>query len=258
MKKTIVSFIFLAVCLTSAVFAQHDWRSGIAWTEPPVVTPGAKPGDPPSDALILFDGKDLSQWNKDSWIVENGEMTVNPGKGELRTKKEFGSVQLHVEFATPSKVEGSGQGRGNSGIFFGPYEVQLLDSYQNETYFDGQCASIYKQRAPQVNVCRPPGQWQSYDIIFNRPVLKIEGDKVVEVVRPAYVTVIHNGVLVINHHEIEGVTYYHIPPAYVPHGEKLSIGLQDHGNKTKFRNIWVREIPDTNEKPPRTKEPYYL
>jgi hypothetical protein len=258
MKKKVTLSILLVACAAAIVIAAgQDWKSGIAWTKPPIVTPGEKPGDPPSDAIILFDGKDLSAWNKDSWIVENGELTVKPGSGEIQTKQKFGSVQLHIEFATPLNVSGKGQGRGNSGVFFGNYEVQILDSYENETYFDGQCGSIYKQRPPLVNVCRQPGEWQYYDIVFNRPELKIENNKVVEVIRPGYVTVFQNGVLIINHHEIEGTTFYHLPPAYEAHEPTKPIRLQDHGNKTKFRNIWVREIPDTNQKPERTREPYY-
>lgn len=256
-KSVIVSFTFLALSLAVVALAQQDWRSGIAWTKPPLVIPGEKPGDPPSDAVILFDGKDMSAWNKDVWEVADGVMTVVPKSGSISTKQKFGSVQLHIEFATPEKVEGSGQGRGNSGVFFGLYEVQVLDSYDNETYFDGQCGSIYKQRPPLVNVCRKPGEWQSYDIIFNRPELKIENNKVVEVVRPGYLTVFQNGVLIINHHEIEGTTFWHLPPDYEVHEPMMPIMLQDHNNRTKFRNIWVREIPDTNDKPPRTREPYY-
>lgn len=256
MRKNLVLCALFAVVLTATVSAK-DWRSGIEWTEPQVVTPGEKPGDAPADAVILFDGKDTSAWNK-AWDVKDGVMTIKGGSGSIETKEKFGSVQLHIEFATPAEVKGSDQGRGNSGVFFGPYEIQILDSYGNKTYFDGQCASIYKQRAPQVNVCRKPGEWQAYDIIFNRPVLKEVEGKDPEVVRPAYVTVIQNGVLVINHHEIEGITFYDQPPVYKNHGEKLPISLQDHGNAVKFRNIWVREIPDDNTKPKQTKEPYYL
>lgn len=256
MKKVVSLVIVSLVCLTAVAFAR-DWRSGIAWMEPKLVTPGEKPGDPPSDAIVLFDGTDLSAWNKDNWDVKDGVLTVRPGSGDIQTKKSFGSVQLHIEFATPTKVEGSSQGRGNSGVFFGNYEVQVLDSWENPTYFDGQCGSIYKQRPPQVNVCRKPGEWQYYDIVFNRPELKKEGDKVV-VVRPAYVTVFQNGVLVVNHHEIEGTTFWHLPPEYQMHSDKTPIRLQDHGNRMQFRNIWVREIPDTNEKPERTREPFYM
>jgi hypothetical protein len=257
MKRFVTVLVLLTVCLIAAVYAGSDWKSGIAWTKPPIVAPGEKTGDPPSDAVILFDGKNLSAWEKDVWEVADGEMTVKPGSGTLSTKQKFGSVQLHIEFATPSEVSGKGQGRGNSGVFFGHYEVQILDSYENETYFDGQCGSIYKQRPPLVNVCRKPGEWQSYDIVFNRPELKIENGKVVEVIRPAYVTVFQNGVLIINHHVIEGTTFFHLPPAYEAHAPEMPIRLQDHGNKTKFRNIWVRTIPDTNPIPERIREPYY-
>ncbi|MGL4942918.1 MAG: 3-keto-disaccharide hydrolase [Thermoguttaceae bacterium] len=237
----------------------NDWRSGIDWEKPAVVAPGATAADPPADAIILFDGTNLDAWKDAKWTVKDKELIVAPGKGDLSTKQKFGSVQLHLEFATPTKVEGSGQGRGNSGLFFmDHYEVQILDSYNNDTYYDGQCAGIYKQRPPLVNACRAPGEWQTYDVIFTRPELKIEDGKVVEVVRPAFITVIQNGVLVVYNHPIEGDTFYHIPPAYQPHGEKEPIRLQDHGNLTKFRNIWVREIPDTYEKPKPSREPYYI
>lgn len=250
--------LVLSVCGITAVSA-NDWRSGIDWAKPAVVAPGATASDPPADAIRLFDGKNLDAWEKNKWTVQDGEMIVKPKAGDLATKQKFGSVQLHLEFATPTKVSGSGQGRGNSGIFFmNHYEVQVLDSYKNETYHDGQCASIYKQRPPLVNVCRAPGEWQTYDIIFIRPELKIENNKVVEVVRPAVVTVIQNGVLVIYNHPIEGDTFYHTPPAYQVHGAKEPIRLQDHGNLTRFRNIWVREIPDTYDKPKPSREPFYM
>jgi len=248
--------LFVVFSLIAAVAAAQDWRSGIPWKKPEVITPAVKPGDPPSDAIILFNGTDMSEWNKE-WAIENGEFVCVPGKGDIATKRKFGSIQLHIEFAAPAEVSGRGQGRGNSGVFFGPYEVQILDSYENETYYDGQCASIYKQTPPLVNVCRKPGEWQTYDIIFNRPELKIENNKVVEVVRPGYFTVLQNGVLVINRHEILGTTNWHKPPEYEVHEPTLPIRLQDHGNKIKFRNIWVREIPDTNVRPEPTRAPYY-
>ena len=257
MKRLVISMLVVLFGVSVALIAQ-DWRSGIAWEKPPIVTPGEKPGDPPSDAIILFDGKDLSAWDNQKWTIADGIVTVKPGTGDIRTKQKFGSVQLHLEFATPSEVSGSSQGRGNSGVFFNDtYEVQILDSYDNETYYDGQCASIYKQRPPLVNVCRKPGEWQTYDIIYNCPELEIADGKVVNVVRPGYVTVFQNGVLVINHHEIEGTTFWHTGPIYEAHAPKGSIRLQDHGNLMRFRNIWVREIPDTNEKPPQTREPYF-
>jgi len=255
--KTMPSSMLIILVLTAVASAQsRDWRSGIPWEKPQIVTPGVQPGDPPADAIILFDGKDLSAWNGE-WEVVDGEIHIVPGKGTLSTKRKFGSVQFHIEFATPAEVRGREQGRGNSGVFFGPYEVQILDSYENETYYDGQCASIYKQTPPLVNVCRPPGEWQTYDIIFNRPELKIEDDKVVEVVRPAYFTVLQNGVLVINRHEVLGSTAWHKPPEYEPHEPTLNIRLQDHGDKLRFRNIWIREIPDTNVRPAPTREPYF-
>ena len=251
--------MLIVYILTAAVVSAQDWRSGIPWEKPMVVTSGAKPGDPPSDALILFNGKDLSEWDNKEWAVKGDELLCVPGKGDITTKRKFGSVQLHIEFATPAEVnpQETGQGRGNSGVFFGPYEVQILDSYENETYYDGQCASIYKQVPPLVNVCRKPGEWQTYDIIFHRPELKIENNAVAEVLRPGYVTVIQNGVLVVNRHEILGTTYWHQAPVYEPHEPTLSIRLQDHGNTIKFRNIWVREIPDTNVRPKPTREPYF-
>jgi len=256
-QKTSISTLFVIFTLTAAlVTAQsQDWRSGIPWKKPEIIAPGAKPGDPPSDAIILFNGTDMSEWDKE-WKIENGELVCVPGRGDIRTKKTFGSIQLHLEFATPSVVSGRSQGRGNSGVFFGPYEVQILDSYDNETYYDGQCASIYKQTPPIVNACRPPGEWQTYDIIFNRPELKIE-DGVTHVIRPGYITVIHNGVLVVNRHELWGSTFFHRPSVYEAHPPTLPIRLQDHGNDIRFRNIWVREIPDTNVRPEATRAPYF-
>ena len=250
--KTLFAAMLPILLLT--VVSAEDWRSGIPWKKPDVITPAAKPGDPPSDATILFDGNDLSAWNNE-WTLENGELVCVPGKGHTSTKQKFGSVQLHIEFAVPADVSGKSQGRGNSGVFFGNYEVQILDSYENETYYDGQCASIYKQVPPLVNVCREPGEWQSYDIIFNRPELKIEDD-LVYVIRPGYITVFHNGVLVVNHHQLLGSTFWHRPSVYEAHEPMLPIILQDHGNKIRFRNIWVREIPDTNVRPEPNREPY--
>jgi hypothetical protein len=255
-KTTLFTVLFVFVC--TVVGSAQDWRSGIPWEKPVLVTPGVKPSDPPSDAIILFNGKDMSAWDKE-WSIDNGELLCVPGKGDITTKRKFGSVQLHIEFATPAEVSDSetGQGRGNSGVFFGSYELQVLDSYENETYHDGQCASIYKQVPPLVNVCRKPGEWQSYDVIFNRPELKIEND-VVYVIRPGYITVFQNGVLVINHHQLLGTTFFHRPPVYEAHEPKLPIRLQDHGNNIRFRNIWVREIPDTNVRPEPTREPYHI
>ena len=255
MPQKTIFFTVLFIFVFAAALSAQDWRSGIPWTKPAVVAPGTNPGDPPSDAIILFDGKDMSAWDKE-WAVENGELVCVPGKGDITTKRKFGSIQLHVEFIVPLQATKKSQGRGNSGVFFGPYEVQILDSYENETYFDGQCASIYKQMPPIVNACRKPGEWQSFDIVFNRPELKVENG-LVYVIRPAYITVFHNGVLVINRHELLGSTAWHKPPAYEAHESMLPVRLQDHGNIIRFRNIWVRDIPDTNIRPEPTKAPYF-
>src|SRR5262245_38375278 len=187
--------------LPSLVLAWPEWKSGIEWPEPPAVDPGPV-GGPPSDAKVLFDGQSLALWNGgENWPIEGGAATSK--KNGITTKDSFGDCQLHVEYAAPEKVEGSGQGRGNSGIYFhGKYEVQVLDSYQNPTYFDGQCGSIYKQNPPMVNACRKPGEWQTMDIIFEAP--KFDGDG--KVTKPGYVTVLHNGLLVQNHFELLGST----------------------------------------------------
>jgi hypothetical protein len=217
-----------------------EYKSGVVWPEPVVVTPG-KDNGPPSDAVVLFDGKDLSRWNNgDKWIIKDGYAIA--AKTGITTKDSFGDCQLHLEFASPEEVRGKGQGRGNSGIYImGRYEVQILDSYQNETYFDGQCGSLYKQHPPLVNACRKPGEWQTYDIVFEGP--RFEDKKLV---RPGYVTVIHNGIVVQNHFELKGGTYYDRPAAYTPHGPKAPLNLQFHGDPVKFRNIWIRELKEMN------------
>lgn len=216
---------------------------------PPVITPGDEPTMPPSDAIVLFDGKDLSAWQSSGdgspakWKVENGYMEVTSKGGEIRTKQAFGSCQLHIEFCTPAEVKGDSQGRGNSGIFLmGKYELQVLDSYNNPTYADGQCGAIYGQKPPLVNVCRKPGQWQTYDVIFHAPVFK--GD-VVE--KTATITVLQNGVLIQDHWQIEGTTFHKIRARYEPHGPTGPLCLQDHGNPLRFRNIWIRELKDNTE-----------
>lgn len=263
MKRFLV--VLAALAVTGSFVTAQDFRTGIDWKEPPVVTSEPTSTPAPSDAIVLFDGTNLDAWEGADWEVADGVVTVNPGSGSLKTKQKFGSVQLHLEFATPplalndkGEPAESGQGRGNSGVFFmDHYEVQILDSYQNPTYFDGQCASIYKQTPPRVNVCKAPAEWQSYDIIFHRPVLKIEEGQVTEAIRPATITVFHNGVLVIDNWSIKGDTYYHIPAQYVPHADLEPIHLQDHGNRMKFRNIWVREIPDSNIIPNQSHIQYY-
>ncbi len=211
---------------------------------PPVITPAAQLGQPPSDAIVLFDGNDLSQWRggkgEAKWKVENGYMEVNK-TGSIRTKKSFGNCQLHIEWATPTVIKGRGQGRGNSGVFLMDiYELQVLDSYKNDTYPDGQAASIYSQYPPLVNACRGPGQWQSYDVSFVRPIF----DRAGKCIRPARITVLHNGVVVHNNVEIKGRTEYKKKAKYRPHSDKGPISLQDHGNPMQFRNIWIRELPE--------------
>jgi len=233
-----VAVVVGALLLSPAWLAADEYKSGIVWPEPAVVTPGEKPSDPPSDAITLFDGEDMSAWkNGDAWLVEDGIATA--AKKGIQSKQKFGDVQLHLEWSAPEEVKGNGQGRGNSGIYFmGKYEVQILDSFENPTYFDGQAASIYKQTPPMVNAMKKPGEWNTYDIIFNAPKFDKDG----KVLRPAHLTVLHNGVLVQNHFELQGGTFWDQPAHYEPHGEKGALSLQFHGNPVRFRNIWVREI----------------
>ncbi len=218
--------------------------------EVPIVTPG-EPGEnggtmAPSDAIKLFDGKDLSAWeHRDGkpaqWLVENGVFTVNKGTGDIFTKQAFEDFQLHIEWKVPQVISGEGQARGNSGIFLqNIYEVQVLDSYQNRTYKNGQAASIYKQTPPLKNAMRAPGEWNVFDIIYVAPRFKANGD----LFYPAHVTVIHNGIVVQNHTQITGHTPNTGLPRYQAHG-KGPIRLQDHGDPSEplsFRNIWIREL----------------
>lgn len=244
MKNTIsLSLIVLSWALSNA-YAQKLEPEMLSVYEPvpEVVSPGAH-NSPPSDAIILFDGKDLNEWMKSDgsraeWAVADGHMTVVPKTGAIRTRQKFGDIQLHIEWRAPAEIEGDGQGRGNSGIFFMErYELQVLDSYENETYVNGQAGSIYKQSIPLVNACREPGVWQSYDVIFMAPVFTDKGD----LKYPARITVLHNGVLIQNNVEIEGNTSHNSLPEYEPHG-KGSIILQDHSDLVSYRNIWVREL----------------
>ena len=221
-----------------------DPRPTEAWQpEPAVVTPGMGSG-PPSDAIVLFDGGGLSAWQgvdggEAGWGVSDGTVTVVPKSGDIQTRQGFGDVQLHIEWRTPVAIEGEGQGRGNSGVFFqGLYEVQVLDSFENRTYSNGQAASVYKQHIPLVNASRAPGEWQAYDIVFEAPVFGTDG----QLRKPAYVTVFHNGVLVQNHVQLAGPTEYRGLPRYVAHAEKLPLMLQDHKNPVSYRNIWIREL----------------
>lgn len=210
--------------------------------EPRVVTPG-QGGAPPSDAVVLFDGTDFSAWvdqhgQTPKWRIENGAMTVVKGTGIIKTRQLFGDVQLHIEWATPSVIEGEGQGRGNSGIFFQErYELQVLDSYNNRTYANGQAGSIYKQTPPLVNASRPPGEWQTYDVVFIAPKYNHDGS----LVSKGRITVFHNGVLIHHNTEIQGTTEYIGPPEIIAHG-KGALMLQDHDNPVRYRNIWIREL----------------
>ncbi|MCR9200870.1 MAG: DUF1080 domain-containing protein [Planctomycetaceae bacterium] len=231
-----VALLALTALLAGPAVAQ-DYKSGIEWQEPPVVTPGPTNSEPPSDAVVLFDGTDMSAFTGGKWEVKEG--AVYSGKGYVTTKQEFGDMQLHVEWSAPTVVKGNGQGRGNSGVYImGKYEVQVLDSYDNPTYFDGQAASIYKQTPPMVNAMRKPGEWNTYDIFWTAPRFKVNGD----VETPAYVTVVHNGILVLNHFELMGPSSYTDAPHYKVHGPTGPISFQDHGNPVRFRNIWVREL----------------
>lgn len=218
--------------------------------QPRIVVPGTvtgtpdKPATSPSDAIILFDGQDLTKWVTASdnspakWKVENGYMEVVPKTGNIKTLEHFGDCQLHVEWASPAEVKGDGQSRGNSGVFLmGLYEVQVLDCYNNQTYADGVTGSIYGQIPPLVNACRRPGEWQTYDIIWEAP--RFEGDKLI---RPAYITIFFNGVVVQNHSELIGPTTYRNTLPYSAHPPKGPLILQDHGSPVRFRNIWYRPL----------------
>jgi hypothetical protein len=215
--------------------------------QPPKVDPGTTTqhsGRPPSDAVILFDGKDLSKWrgrggNPASWKVAKGYMEIVKGSGSILTEQGFGDCQLHVEWRMPLPPHGEGQERGNSGVFLmGLYELQVLDSYENKTYPDGQAAAIYGQYPPLVNASRPPGEWQTYDIVFHRPRFDTSG----KLARPARMTVLHNGVLVQDNVELTGPTAHQARPPYKQHANRLPVSLQDHGAPVRYRNIWVREL----------------
>jgi hypothetical protein len=232
----------VAFLIAVSAFAYFpEYKSGKVWPEPPVVDPGP-PSGVPADAVVLFGGEDLSAWDgvKD-WTIADGVATVG---STITSKAKFGDCQLHLEFATPSEVKGESQGRGNSGIYFmSRYELQILDSFENPTYFDGQCASIYKQHPPLVNVSRRPGEWQTYDVIFTAPRFNADG----MVKSPAYMTVLQNGVLVQNHFELTGGTFWDQAPEYEPHDARDSFLLQYHGNPVRVRNIWVRDLMPIGE-----------
>jgi hypothetical protein len=207
---------------------------------PAIVTPGARAGDAPSDATVLFDGTNLTSWTptKQSWRVENGYFEVIPNSGDLKTKETFGDVQLHVEWAAPAQVRGDSQNRGNSGIFLqGRYEVQVLDSFDNLTYPDGQAGALYGQWPPLVNAVRKPGEWQSYDIVFEAP--RFDGTRLV---KPAFMTVFLNGVLLHNRKELMGPTVHRALARYVPQPAEDALVLQDHQQPVRYRNMWIRRL----------------
>jgi hypothetical protein len=264
------SFRFLTIpmlgVLVTSLAAQQAPTQGAAATQKPrpedtevwepvpkVVQPGTSTKTAPADAVVLFDGKNLDQWvsvkdkSPAQWTVADGVFTVNKSTGNIETKRSFKNYQLHLEWRIPEKISGEGQGRGNSGLFLastgagdGGYELQILDCYQNKTYVNGQAGSIYKQAIPLVNACKKPGEWQTYDVIWTAPTFNADGS----VKTPAYVTALHNGVLIQNHFELKGETLYIGKPVYKPY-DAAPIKLQAHGDKSEpisFRNIWVREL----------------
>ncbi len=211
---------------------------------PKVVKTPLTPGGPPSDAIVLFDGKDLSQWtaarktDPAPWKVENGYFEAPPGKGDIATKQAFGDIQLHLEWCPPAEVHGNSQNRGNSGVkFMGVYELQVLDSYNNPTYADGQAGAIYGEWPPLVNAVHKPGEWNYYDVVFEAP--KFEGEKLV---KPGYLTVFLNGVVLHNRKEIMGITAHRQAPKYTPQPAEEPLVLQNHNGSERFRNIWVRRL----------------
>ena len=253
MKKQLLVLVCLLAC-TQFASAQKkiniDSLAGLleVWVNVPVVTPGQMNTDAPSDATILYNGNGLGAFQKKDgspagWRIDaDGAVTDIKGAGDLITKEAFGNCQLHIEFREPAEVKSSGQGRGNSGVYImGKYEIQVLDSYNNPTYSNGQAGAVYKQHVPLVNASRKPGQWQSYDIIFTAPRFKENGD----LESPARVTVIHNGVLIQNNVTILGPTDWVMKPVYKKHAAKLPLMLQDHGddgNPISYRNIWIRNL----------------
>jgi len=245
--KNLLLITLLVMFFSSTVFGQDrptfEPKLSEVWDPvPEKITPGNE-NTAPSDAIVLFDGKDLNEWTSTKegaakWSVEDGAMTVVAKTGGIKTKQTFGDFQLHIEWRTPAEVVGEGQGRGNSGIFMmDKYELQVLDSYESVTYSNGQAGSIYKQSIPLVNACKGPGEWQTYDVIFMAPEFTEKGT----LKTPARITVLHNGVLIQNNYSLIGPTEFNRVPMYEPHG-KGPIMLQDHGNPVSYRNIWVREL----------------
>ncbi|WP_373512422.1 DUF1080 domain-containing protein [Persicitalea sp.] len=252
MKKLFIPV--LALTATFTVQAQLQPKkmtpeSSEVWSpEPRLVTPGAPSTavsgfTAPSDAIVLFDGRNLDEWEsvkggRAGWNVAENAIITAPGKGGIQTKRDFGDFQLHIEWRSPAEVKGNSQGRGNSGVFMqGLYELQVLDSYDNRTYSNGQAGSIYKQTMPLVNAAKKPGEWQTYDVAYTAPRFNKDGMMLI----PPYITVFHNGVLIQNHTAIQGHTDYIGRPTVKPHG-RGPLMLQDHGNTTGFRNVWIREL----------------
>lgn len=272
---TILSTSLSSFCLADEELEPLDWKE-LSKTNPwiytevnvdvPVVTPGETNSAAPSDAIVLFDGKDLSNWEKTpfgegvladrtavyikryenggnwgqaAWTVEDGEIVAGAKQGAIASKQAFGDMQLHIEWMVPVLEDKHGQEYGNSGVFImGMYEIQVLNSYENETYSNGQAGAIYKQHVPMVNASRKPGEWQSYDILFTAPRFSEKGT----LISPALMTILHNGVLIQYNAVLQGPTSFIGEPYYIPHPGKLPIVLQDHDNPVRYRNIWVREL----------------
>ena len=257
MKSAVLCTLVLlaSAALVAAQSAKPKPEETEVWKPvPPVVTPGPTCGAPPSDAIILFDGKNEDEWvsaqdhTPAKWIVAHGLLTVAKANGSIETRRTFQDYQLHIEWRVPANITGSGQGRGNSGVFLastGPgdagYELQVLDPWNNPTYVNGMAGSLYKQAIPLVNPGRKPGEWQTYDVVWTAPIFNDDGS----LKTPAYATVFFNGVLVENHFELKGQTLYIGKPFYKKY-DRAAIKLQAHGDKSEplsFRNIWVRELP---------------
>jgi hypothetical protein len=263
LSSTFCSFALLSIAASAQAQPDPNYLDHDRTRPQPKVVTGTtastqeQPGKPPSDAEVLFDGKDISQWvsmdgSPTKWITRDGYMECVKGSGYVRTLQNFGDCQLHVEWATPVPPHGEGQGRGNSGVFLGldRYEIQVLDSYNAQTYPDGTAAAVYGQYPPLVNASRPPGEWQIYDIIYTAPRFAADG----KVLSPVHLTVFQNGVLVQNNVQLTGPTSWLERAPYQTHPEKQPISLQDHGNPVRFRNIWIRELGNPGKKeftPPR-------
>ena len=242
-----VLFATAFVWILSLATPQDDPKLTEVWEPVPPRVAATRFEAPPSDALTLITGEDLGAWHHTDrrtpeWELEDGLLTVAPGTGDLMTKRGFGDVQLHIEWRTPEEVVGSGQDAGNSGVFLmSRYEIQVLDSYENTTYANGQAGAIYKQHIPRVNASKPAGEWQSFDVVFSAP--RFGSDGAVE--QPAIMTVFHNGVLIHDRVVLRGTTTYIGQPAYEHHGEREPLLLQDHGNRVSFRNLWIRELNES-------------